>query len=59
MNNKMPINTYQQLNPKNRLSKQLEQRQNHGYGEHFDGCQLERGCAGMGEEVRRLRSTNW
>ena len=50
---------YQQLNLKNKLSKQEEQRQNHGYGERFDGCQLERGCAGMGEEVRRLRSTNW
>ena len=37
MNNKMAKNTYQQLNLKNKLSKQEEQRQNHGYGEHFDG----------------------
>ena len=58
MNNKMAISAYQQLNPKNRLSKQLEQRQNHGYGEHFDGCQMGGVWEGMGEEVRRLRSTN-
>ena len=32
------------------------QRQNHGYEEHFDGCQMGEGCGGMGEEVRRLRS---
>ena len=40
----------QQLNLKNILSKQEEQRQNHGYGEHFDGCQMGGGCGGMGEE---------
>ena len=35
MYNKMAkIHIYQQLNPKNKLSKQ-EQRQNHGYGEHY------------------------
>ena len=41
MNNKMAknIHTYQQLNLKNKLSKQEEQRQNHGYGEHVDSCQ--------------------
>ena len=58
MNNKMAkIHIYQQLNLKNKLSKQ-EQRQNHDYGEHFDGCQMKWGCRGMGEEVRGLRSTN-
>ena len=36
----MAKNIYQQLNLKNKLSKQEEQRQNHGYGEHFDGCQM-------------------
>ena len=50
---------YQQLNLKNKLSKQEEQRQNHGYGEYFDGCQMGRGCGGTGEDVRGLRSTNW
>ena len=58
MNNKMAkIYIYQQLNLKNKLSKQ-EQRQNHGYRERFDGCQMGCGCGGMGEEVRGLRSTN-
>ena len=46
------------MNLKNKLSKQEEQRQNHGYRERFDGCQVGGGCEGMGEEVRRLRSTN-
>ena len=31
------IHIYQQLNLKNNLSKQEEQRQDHGYGECFDG----------------------
>ena len=40
MNNKMAkIHISQQLDLNNKLSKQEEQRQNHGYGEHFDGCQ--------------------
>ena len=58
MNNKMAINTYCQLNIKNKLSKQEEQRQNYGYREHFDGCQMGGGSEGIGEEVRGLRSTN-
>ena len=52
------IHIYQQLHIKNKLSKQEEQRQNHGYGEGFDGCQMGGECGGMGEEVRGLRSTN-
>ena len=48
---------YQQFNLKNKLSQQ-EQKQNHGYRERFDGCQMGRGYGGMGEQVRRLRSTN-
>ena len=47
----MAINTYQQLNLKNKLSEQ-EQRQNHGYRECFDGCHMGVGCGGRGEEVR-------
>ena len=59
MNNKMAkIHIYHQLILKTKLSKQEEQRQNHGYGEHFDGCQMGGGCGGVGEEVRGLRSTN-
>ena len=52
---------YQQLNLKKKnkkLSKQEEQRQNHVYGEHFDGCQMGWGCGRMDEEVRGPRRTN-
>ena len=59
MNKKMAkIHIDQQLNLKNKLSKQEEQRQNHGYRKHFDGCQMGGSLRGMGEEVRGLRSTN-
>ena len=44
MNNKMAINL------KNKLSKQEEQRQNHDYGVHFDGCQM---GGSVGEWVKR------
>ena len=54
----MAINTYQQLNLKNKVSKQEEQRQNHGYQEHFDGCQMGKGCGEISEEVRGLKSMN-
>ena len=58
MNNKMAkIHTGQQLNLKTKLSKQ-EQRQNHGHGEHFAGCQMGGVCEGVGEEGRVLRSTH-
>ena len=41
MNNKMAINTYlSTIESKNKLSKQEEQRQNHGYKECFYGCQM-------------------
>ena len=53
----MAINTYQHLNLKNKVRKQ-EQRQNNGYGEHFDGCQMAGRYVGMDEEVRGLRRTN-
>ena len=33
------MHIYQQMNLKNKLSKQ-EERQNHGYREYFDGCQM-------------------
>ena len=48
---------YQQLNLKNKLSEQEEQRQNHGYREGFDVCRWE-GFGGRGEEMRGSRSTN-
>ena len=39
MNNKMAINTYLSTIESKKLSKQ-EQRQNHGYRERFDSCQM-------------------
>ena len=58
MNNKMATNTYlSTIESKNKLS-QEEHRQNHVYGEDFDGCQVGGVCRGMGEEVRGVRSTN-
>ena len=58
MNNKMAkIHIYQKLNLRNKLSKQEEQRQNHGYGEYREylyGCQMGGSCGGMGEGVGRL-----
>ena len=51
MNNKMAkIHIYQQLNLKNKLNKQEEQRQDQGYGECFDGYQM--GSA-VGKWVKR------
>ena len=40
----MTINTYLSAVESKKQSKQ-EQRQNHGYREHFDGCQI-RGAVG-------------
>ena len=52
------IHIYQQLNLKYKLSKQEELRQNHGYRDYFDGCQMGGRCGGRGEEVRGVRNTN-
>ena len=57
LNKKKAIRTYLSTRESKKLSKQ-EQRENHGYGEHFDGCQMGVGWVRMGEEVRGLRSTN-
>ena len=61
MNNKMT--THSQLSiiepkkykNKNKLSKQLEQEQNHRNGDHKEGHQWR---GGMGEKVQRTSSTN-
>ena len=45
------MHIYQQLNLNNILRKQEEQRQNHGYRECFDGCQV--GVGVWGEWVKR------
>ena len=59
MNNKMAINTYlSTIESKNKLSKEEDQRQNHGYGECFDDLQMGGVYGGKGEEVKGLRSAN-
>ena len=51
MNNEwQKIQIYQQLNLKNKLSKQEQQTQTHGYGKCFDGCQM---GGGIREWVKR------
>ena len=51
MNNKMAkIHIYEQLNLKTKLSKQEDQRQNHGYREHLNGSQW---GGGVGQWVKR------
>ena len=52
MNNKIAINTYQQLNLKNKLNKQVEKKQNHRYGDYSKGYQLGGGRGEMGKRCR-------
>ena len=59
MNIKIAINTHQQLNLKNKLSKQAEQKQSHRNGDHLEDYQLGGRRDRMGEKVQGLRSTNW
>ena len=41
MNNTMAIHTYlSTIDFKNKINKQAEQKENHGYREHFDSCQI-------------------
>ena len=51
MNNKMAINAYLSIiESKNKISQQAEQKQNHGYREHFGDCPWE---AGWGNRQKR------
>ena len=59
MNNKMAINTYLSIIESNKLRKQGEQRQNHGYKEHFDGCQTGGALGVWLKKMKGLRSTSW
>ena len=59
MNSKMTTNS--QLlttEPKNKLSKQLEQEQNHRNGDHMEGYQQGNGRGREGEKVQRISSIN-
>ena len=43
---------------KNKLSKKLEQKQNHRNGDHMEGYQQGEGGGRMGEKVQGIRSIN-
>ena len=59
MNNKMAINTQLSTVESKIQNKQTEQKQNHRYRKHFDGCQMGGGLGGWKKKVKGLRSTNW
>ena len=46
------------IEPKTKLSKQLEQEQNHRNGDHMKWYQWEWGRGRMGEKVQGIRSIN-
>ena len=43
---------------KHKLSKQLEQEQNHRTGDHMEDCQLRKRRGRMGEKLQGIRSIN-
>ena len=43
---------------KQKLSKQLEQEQNHRNGDHMEGCQQGGGWGRVGEKAQGIRSIN-
>ena len=61
MNSKMTTNsqlstTEPKKQNKNKLSKQLEQEQNHRNGDHMEDCQLRKRRGRMGEKLQGIRS---
>ena len=50
--------TTEPKNNKNKLSKQLEQEQNHRNGDHMEGYQWGRGKRRMRLQVQRISSIN-
>ena len=50
------LSTVESKKKKTKLSKQLEQEQNHRYRDHLEGYQLGEGRRKMGEKVQGLRS---
>ena len=62
MNSKMTTNsqllTTKPKKTKNKLSKQLEQEQNHRNGDHMEGYQHKGGGGRMWEKVQGIRSIN-
>ena len=60
MNIQMAINSQlSTTESKRQTKKQAEQEQNHRYGDHLEGYQLEEGRRRMREKVQELSSTNW
>ena len=59
MNNKMTTNSQlSKTEPETqKLSKQLQQGQNHRNGDHMEGYQWEGGEGRMGEKVQGIKST--
>ena len=56
MNNKMAIKTYlPTIESKKQTNQTRRTKQNHGYGEHFDGCQMGGSYGGVGEDGRTHR----
>ena len=60
MNSKMTTNSQLSTEPKNKnkLSKQLEQEQNHRNGDHMKGYQYGSGRGREGGKVQRISSIN-
>ena len=60
MNIKMATNSQLSTtkSKKNKLSKKIEQEQNHRYGDHMEGYQLGGGRGRKGVKVQALRSIN-
>ena len=62
MNSKMTTNSQLSTNEpkkcKNKVSKQLEQEQNHRNGDHIEGYHQGVGGGRLGEKVQGIRSTN-
>ena len=59
MNSKMTTNSQLLTTTlKNKLSKQLEQEQNHRNGDHMEGYQQGNGRGKRGEKVQRISSIN-
>ena len=55
----MAISTYLSTIESKKQTKQLaEEKQNYRYLEHFDGCQMAGDIEGIGENMKRLKSTN-
>ena len=58
MNSNDKTRNYQQLNLKQKLSKELEQEQIHRNRDHMEGYQQGGEVGGMGENVQGIRSIN-